>query len=506
MSDRKNDPVWIAEQLTRDPGLLERFWKYGAWHGSDMDVQPELYHQIKSALSGDASESESRTSGPDDGWLESAADLLAEPDPGPTPFVVDELLVDAAIAAIQGPHKVGKTWFVLELAISIVTGQPALGRFAIPHPGPVVVVLEESGRAALHRRLDALRRGCGLEASDLASLYFAANRRVRLDDRHWQDELMGMALSLQPRAVFLDPLARLKGATRDENVQKEMAPVLDFMRDLRDATQSLVAFTHHTGHEGTHLRGTSDLEAYWESKVAVKRTGAVHELVSEHREAEAGRTVHYRLDWHHESRSVRLTPIDDQAEQDKELLDYLSEHPGKDTEQVAKGVHRNKERTRSRLLELEEAGTVERRRSERPDRDGRSRSYQGWYPASQAALLTVPSVGTMTDREHSAGVHGPTVPPLIGRTGNADRVTGAGNGLGEPATSSSPQRVGAATEGDELLGANAVCKRLGKHRQQLKRWRDRGEFPEADEVIGGRKLWLTSTVDTWWARVNGKAT
>ena len=44
------------------------------------------------------------------GWFESAADLLAEPDPGPTPFLVDDLIVEAAIAAIVGSPKNGKTW------------------------------------------------------------------------------------------------------------------------------------------------------------------------------------------------------------------------------------------------------------------------------------------------------------------------------------------------------------------------------------------------------------
>src|SRR4051812_35172213 len=96
------------------------------------------------------------------GWLERASDLLNEPDPGPTPFAVEGLLVAGSIGAIQGSPKVGKTWLVLELALAIVTGREAFGRFAVPDPGAVILVLEESGRAALRRRLDALTRGTSL--------------------------------------------------------------------------------------------------------------------------------------------------------------------------------------------------------------------------------------------------------------------------------------------------------------------------------------------------------
>ena len=39
----------------------------------------------------------------------------------------------------------GKTWVLLEFAVSIVTGRPAFDRYEVASPGPVIVVLEESG-------------------------------------------------------------------------------------------------------------------------------------------------------------------------------------------------------------------------------------------------------------------------------------------------------------------------------------------------------------------------
>ncbi len=349
-------------------------------------------------------------------FMESAAALLVAPDPGPTPFLVDQLIVDCAIAAIQGQHKRGKTWLLLELAIAIVTGGRAFDRYDVPEPGPVMLILEESGRDALHRRLGALQRGQHLKPADLLELHFATNKRVRLDDPDWQQRMLDAADYLKPRAIFLDPLVRLKGANVDENVQKEMAPVLDFMRDLRDASSAAVVFVQHTGHDGSRLRGTSDLEAYWESKVTVEREpGGLSTLTAQQREAEATPELRYRLAWHDASRSMRLAPVDtpDAATELRgDLLALIEREPGQSTEQLAKAVHKRKEHARSHLENLERVGTVQRAESQARDRLGRTITRSGWYPAPQAREWTVPTDRTEQDRGPGAGVCGPRSRPL----------------------------------------------------------------------------------------------
>ena len=40
-----------------------------------------------------------------------------------------------------------------------------------------------------------------------------------------------------------------------------MAALIEFLRILRDETSAAVAFVHHTGHQGEHMRGSSDLES-----------------------------------------------------------------------------------------------------------------------------------------------------------------------------------------------------------------------------------------------------
>jgi hypothetical protein len=275
-------------------------------------------------------------------WLRNASDLLLETDPGPTPFAIESLLGEAAIAAIQGPPKVGKTWVALELALALVTGCEAFGTFAIPTRGPVILILEESGEQALRRRLDRLARGHALDAEAFDGLYVAANRRVRLNDPTWQKNLIAAAQKIRPRAIFLDPLVRLKGSSVEENSQREVGPVLEYLRDLRDASEAAVAFVHHTGHAGTHLRGTLDLEAFWESKITISRENGISALTAEHREAEAAPEFRYRLAFDGATESLRLDPDRRVDELREQVAAFLAEHPDAGSNEVCKAVRGRK--------------------------------------------------------------------------------------------------------------------------------------------------------------------
>lgn len=395
-----------------------------------MTLPVELREQLRTARDSQrAALGNGRPAAIPTGWLESAATLLAEPDPGPTPFLVDQVLVEDVIAAIQGRHKVGKTWLVLELSLAIVTGRPAFDRYEVARPGPVILVLEESGRAALHRRLDALVRGYSLEPELLAQLHFAANRRVRLDDAGWRTALLQAAREIRPRAIFLDPLARLKGSSVDENVQREMAPVLDYMRELRDEAATGVLFVQHTGHDGSRLRGTSDLEAYWESKITLSHEQGVYRLSSEHREAEAGAPLRYRFAWHEESRTVRLQPFEEaRAESLKaEVLEYVRANPEQSTDAIAKGVGKRRQDVASALGDAEREGQLTQQPVPRRDAMGRQTTYHGWVLAPEGQSSPVPLFGTGQDGAPASDdeVDRPSRPPsLEGDGGPESEETG----------------------------------------------------------------------------------
>lgn len=227
----------------------------------------------------------------------------------------------------------------------------------MPNPGPVVFINEESGPAALWRRLDALCRGRAIDPEELRGrLHVAANARVRLDDSGWQNDLLELGRDLKPRLFVFDPLARMKGASRDESAQNEMAFVVDFWRRLRDETSAAVALVHHTGHNGEHMRGSSDLESVWETRLSWKRDGQspLVTVTAEHREAEAGEAMQYRINWDHDTRSMRFDLEPDEL--DLKVALYLHDRPEASANDVYDHVGGNRQKVLALVKQHREQG------------------------------------------------------------------------------------------------------------------------------------------------------
>ena len=326
------------------------------------------------------------------------ADELLEGDPpGPTPFLVDGLWVEGAIGPLLGPPKAGKTWLILELGLSIASGRPALGEFTVPQPGPVIVVLEESGLQAARRRLHSLNKGHG-EQDVPHLLALSANASVRLDDAEWRERLATAVQVTLPRAVLLDPFVRLKGEV-DENSQRELEPVLAFLRELRDICGSAVFFAAHTGHErGRRIRGSSDLEAFWESKISLGTgTKGVVQLIAEHRETDVRTSFRYRLISDAATGVVRLSNAEAGANLVGRIETYLLASPGSSTEQVVSGVKGRAEDLRAALRTAEREGRLLHEQVEGHDRRGRRRVVSAWFAAEPNGSTAAPSSWTGGD-------------------------------------------------------------------------------------------------------------
>jgi hypothetical protein len=108
----------------------------------------------------------------------------------------------------------------------------------------------------------------------------------------------------------------MKAAACDENAQGAMAEVLEYLRLLRDESGAAIAFVHHSGHTGSTMRGLSDLESVWESRIAWERDGQspIVSVKAEHREVEETDPFTYRIRWDELTRSMRLdVVVDDPA-------------------------------------------------------------------------------------------------------------------------------------------------------------------------------------------------
>ena len=214
-------------------------------------------------------------------------------------WLVEGLWGDASVGVIGGAPKCAKTWLGLDLAISVATGTACLGRYAVPEPGPVLVYLAEDALPVVRQRVAGMARHRGLDLAGV-DVHVITAPVLRLDREPDRTRLVEAIRPLRPRLLLLDPLVRLHGI--DENNAGEVAALLAYFRSLQRQLGLSVVLVHHTRKNaaggvaaGQGLRGSSDIHAFGDSNLYLRRTKDRLLLQSEHRAAPASPPVHLEL-------------------------------------------------------------------------------------------------------------------------------------------------------------------------------------------------------------------
>jgi AAA domain len=223
---------------------------------------------------------------------------LAERDSGQR-WLVEGLWGASSVGVIGGAPKCAKTWLGLDLAVSVATGTPCLGRYAVPEPAPVLVYLAEDALGVVRERIAGMARHRGLDLGQL-EIHVITAAVLQLDRDPDRTRLRETTRRLRPRLLLLDPLVRLHGI--DENHAGEVAELLAYFRGLQRQFDLAVVLVHHTRKNATGgvaaglgLRGSSDIHAFGDSNLYLRRTQQHLVLSSEHRAAPASPPVYLEL-------------------------------------------------------------------------------------------------------------------------------------------------------------------------------------------------------------------
>jgi hypothetical protein len=204
-------------------------------------------------------------------------------------WLLKDLWGRRAVGWLGGQPKLGKTWLGLDLALSVASGTPALGRFPVEAPGRALVYVAEDAPSQVRARLEALCRHRQLDLNEL-DLRVITVPSLRLDTRFDQKRLWRTIERLEPRLLLLDPLIRIHSL--DENDAQEVSALLGYFRELQRAFDLAIVLVHHTSKKsrsqpGQALRGSSDLHAFADSSAYLARRGDELLLTVEHRAARA---------------------------------------------------------------------------------------------------------------------------------------------------------------------------------------------------------------------------
>lgn len=202
-------------------------------------------------------------------------------------FLIDELWGEQAVGIVGGEPKCCKSFLALDLAVAVASGKPALRRFAVAEPGPVLLYAAEDALHIVRERLVGICAAAGIEL-DTLPLHVITAPSLRLDHVPDCDALRETVAELRPRLLVLDPFVRLH--RKNENSADEVAPLLAYLRELQREYASAVLLVHHSrkgGHvrAGQALRGSSELHAWGDSNLYLRRSGERMTMTIEHRAA-----------------------------------------------------------------------------------------------------------------------------------------------------------------------------------------------------------------------------
>lgn len=217
--------------------------------------------------------------------------------PDEPPWLIRDLWAYQAVGLLGGSPKTCKSWLALEMALSVASGRPCLGRFEPLLTGPVLLYAAEDSPRQVRLRLEGLAQARSVDFPSL-DVRLILESSLRLDLPEDKKRLESALTAHRPRLLVLDPMVRLHRI--DENSSSEVSALLADLRSLQRRFEVAIVLVHHTrkGNSdsgGQALRGSGDLHAWGDSNLYLRRQGEDLVLSREHRWARAGDPLALRL-------------------------------------------------------------------------------------------------------------------------------------------------------------------------------------------------------------------
>jgi hypothetical protein len=237
-----------------------------------------------------------------------AHELDACPEEGR--WLIEGLWSAEAVGIVGGEPKCCKSFLALDMAVAVASGAPCLRRFPTNGRGRVLLFAAEDALTVVRQRLSGIALASGFSL-DALEIHVIVAPVLRLDIERDQRRLEETVGALQPTLLVLDPFVRLHRI--DENVSAEVAPLLDYLRGLQRRHHVAVVLVHHARKGAAHmragqaLRGSSELHAWGDSNLYVRRDGDEHlSLTVEHRAAPSAEGIRLALRSDGDSLALRV--------------------------------------------------------------------------------------------------------------------------------------------------------------------------------------------------------
>ena len=213
-----------------------------------------------------------------------ASDLAGIHVPRPR-WLIDGIWTRGGCGFVSGAPKSYKSWLSLDMAISIATGQPLLGKHRVVSSGPVLYLQEEDSLATVVDRLDSIVDGrapeshwggvLGATTSGVTwepglglPIDIQAHTGVVLSDPRWMAWLSERVRTYEYRAVVIDTLTTTVGDVDLDKAVDLQTRVLRPLREMAQTYDCAVIIVHHSrkntqgGRRGSNMLGSVALHGW----------------------------------------------------------------------------------------------------------------------------------------------------------------------------------------------------------------------------------------------------
>lgn len=175
---------------------------------------------------------------------------------GGVSWLVDEWLPDKSITFLVSPPESYKTWIMLDLAVSVASGTPFLGRYQINSPGPTMIIQQEDSHEGLtdrlalivEQKLNAVPKLEGdtwqVPAMPDLPIYVHPSRQLRFDNKKVIEELEQQIAAIRPKVIMIDPLYSTTAST--DNYMADLANQMMVLKTFRDKYGCSFLIAHHS--------------------------------------------------------------------------------------------------------------------------------------------------------------------------------------------------------------------------------------------------------------------
>ena len=210
-----------------------------------------------------------------------------DPLPAEQRWLVEGLWAQQAVGIVGGEPKCCKSFLALDMALAVASGAPCLRRYPVAQTGPVVLFAAEDPLYTVRERLESIARAAAVSFAAL-DIHVVTVPTLRIDIERDRQRLTDTVSMLRPRLLVLDPFVRLHRV--DENAAADVAPLLAYLRGLQRHFHTAVLLVHHARKSshvraGQALRGSSELHAWGDSNLYLRRVREQLWLSIEHRAA-----------------------------------------------------------------------------------------------------------------------------------------------------------------------------------------------------------------------------